>query len=44
MRLETHYGKADVSTYRTYGRPARVRRLRIPESAFEGRPNTLLAA
>ncbi len=43
MRLETHYGKADVSTYRTFGTPlAGVRR--IPESAFEGRPNTLLAA
>ncbi len=43
MRLETHYGKADVSTYRTYGTPLRGVR-RIPESTFEGRPNTLLAA
>ena len=43
MRLETHYGKADVSTYRTYASPLRGVR-RIPESPFEGRPNTLLAA
>jgi urate oxidase len=43
MRLETHYGKADVSTYRTYGTPLEGVR-RIPESSFEGRPNTLLAA
>lgn len=43
MRLETHYGKADVSTYRTYGAPL-VGVRRIPESSFEGRPNTLLAA
>lgn len=43
MRLETHYGKADVSTYRTYATPLRGVR-RIPESAFEGRSNTLLAA
>lgn len=43
MRLETHYGKADVSTYRTHGTPLRGVR-RIPESSFDGRPNTLLAA
>ena len=43
MRLETHYGKADVSTYRTYGTPLRGVR-RIPESAFDGRPNILMAA
>lgn len=43
MRLETHYGKADVSTYRTYATPLTGVR-RIAESAFEGRPNTLLAA
>ena len=43
MRLETHYGKADVSTYRTYGTPL-IGVRRIPESAFDGRPNTLLAA
>jgi urate oxidase len=43
MRLETHYGKADVSAYRTYGRPLTGVR-RIPESAFVGRPNTILAA
>jgi urate oxidase len=43
MRLETHYGKADVSTYRTYGTPL-VGVRRIPESSFEGRPNILMAA
>jgi urate oxidase len=43
MRLETHYGKADVSTYRTYGTPL-VGVRRIPESAFDGRPNILMAA
>ena len=35
MRLETHYGKAEVSTYRTYGTPLTGVR-RIPESAFTG--------
>jgi len=43
VRLETHYGKAEVSTYLT-----RVTALegtpRIPESAFTGRPNHVLAA
>ncbi|MBX3028915.1 MAG: urate oxidase [Chloroflexi bacterium] len=43
MRLETHYGKAEVSTYRTYGTPLTGLR-RIPESAITGRPNTLMAA
>jgi urate oxidase / 2-oxo-4-hydroxy-4-carboxy-5-ureidoimidazoline decarboxylase len=43
MKLETHYGKADVSTYRTHATPLRGVR-RIPESAFDGRPNTLLTA
>ena len=44
MRLETHYGKAEVSTYRTYG-DGRSRACRpIPESAFTGRPNHVLAA
>ena len=43
MRLETHYGKAEVSTYRTYGTPLEGVR-RIPESAFDGRPNIILAA
>jgi urate oxidase len=43
MRLETHYGKADVSTYRTEaaaltGTPV------IPESEFRGRPNHIMAA
>jgi urate oxidase len=40
---DIHYGKAEVSTYRTYATPlAGVRP--IPESAFTGRPNVLLAA
>lgn len=43
MKLETHYGKAEVSTYRTYGTPL-TRLRRIPESALTGRPNTLMAA
>ena len=43
MRLETHYGKAEVSTYRTKataldGTPV------IPESEFKGRPNHIMAA
>lgn len=43
MRLETHYGKAEVSTYRTSA--AALEGLTpIPESAFTGRPNHLLAA
>jgi urate oxidase / 2-oxo-4-hydroxy-4-carboxy-5-ureidoimidazoline decarboxylase len=43
MRLETHYGKAQVSTYRTSASPlAGV--TAIPESAFMGRPNHVLAA
>jgi urate oxidase len=41
--MDTHYGKAGVSTYRTWARllegvPT------IPESAFSGRPNVMLAA
>ena len=43
MRLETHYGKAEVSTYRTHGSPL-VGLRRIPESGHVGRPNILLAA
>jgi urate oxidase len=40
---EIHYGKADVKVYRTYGTPlAGV--TRIPESPFNGRDNTLMAA
>ena len=43
MRLDTHYGKGEVSTYRTLGRPLAGTPV-IPESAFAGRPNRLLAA
>jgi urate oxidase / 2-oxo-4-hydroxy-4-carboxy-5-ureidoimidazoline decarboxylase len=43
MRAEIHYGKAEVSTYRTYGTPLRGIPV-IPESPFSGRENTLLAA
>ena len=40
---EIHYGKAEVSTYRTYATPL-TGSAAIPESAFTGRPNVLLAA
>ncbi|CAN5568214.1 hypothetical protein BH23CHL8_BH23CHL8_01380 [soil metagenome] len=43
MILETHYGKAAVSTYRTKGSPL-VGVAAIAESAFTGRPNHVLAA
>ncbi len=43
MRLETHYGKAEVSTYRTNATPLLGVR-GIPESSFTGRPNILMAA
>ena len=43
MRLDTHYGKAEVSTYRTAARPLEGLPA-IPESAFTGRPNDVLAA
>ena len=43
MKLETHYGKAEVSTYRTNATPLTGVR-QIPESTFTGRPNILLAA
>ena len=43
MKTEIYYGKADVATYRTYGRPLEGLRP-IPESTFTGRPNILLAA
>lgn len=43
MRLETHYGKAAVSTYLTKARPLEGTPV-IPESAFRGRPNHVLAA
>ncbi len=43
MQAEISYGKADVSTYRTYARPLSGVGA-IPESSFSGRSNTLLAA
>jgi urate oxidase len=43
VKTEIGYGKAEVSTYRTYGTPLRGLTA-IPESAFTGRENTLLAA
>jgi urate oxidase len=43
LRAEFHYGKAEVSTYRTYAAPLQGLRA-IPESAFTGRSNVLLAA
>ena len=43
MRLETHYGKAEVSTYRTKANPLTGTPV-IPESAYHGRPHDLLAA
>jgi urate oxidase len=43
MRAEFHYGKAAVSTYRTHAAPLEGLTA-IPESAFTGRPNVLLAA
>jgi urate oxidase len=43
MRLETHYGKAEVSTYLTPASPLEGVRA-IPESAFTGRRSQLLAA
>ncbi|CAN5863428.1 hypothetical protein BH24CHL6_BH24CHL6_14540 [soil metagenome] len=43
MKTEIYYGKADVATYRTYGTPLSGVPA-IPESAFTGRSNVLLAA
>ncbi len=43
MRAEIYYGKADVSTYRTYGTPLEGV-TEIPESSFVGRSNILMAA
>ena len=43
MRHEIRYGKADISLYRTYGRPLRAVPP-IPESRFTGRTNTLFGA
>jgi urate oxidase len=41
--MDTHYGKAEVSTYRTWASPLEGIRT-VPESAFSGRPNVMLAA
>ena len=43
MKAEIYYGKADVATYRTYATPLDGI-TPIPESSFEERDNTLLAA
>jgi urate oxidase / 2-oxo-4-hydroxy-4-carboxy-5-ureidoimidazoline decarboxylase len=43
MKAEIYYGKADVSTYRTYGTPLEGV-TEIPESSFNGRSNILMAA
>ena len=42
-RYEISYGKAEITVYRTYGTPLRGV-APIPESAFTGRDNLLLAA
>jgi urate oxidase len=42
-QAEIHYGKAEVSTYRTYATPL-AGIMPIPESPFTGRPSVLLAA
>src|SRR5688572_16432544 len=43
MQYDIHYGKADVKVYRTYGSPLQGV-TPIPESPFNGRRNTLMAA
>jgi len=43
MRHEIRYGKADVKVYRTYAEPL-TGISAIPESPFQGRDNTLVAA
>lgn len=43
VKAEIYYGKADVATYRTYATPL-TGIAPIPESPFNGRSNTLLAA
>src|SRR4051794_34926036 len=43
MKAEIYYGKADVAIYRTYATPLSGI-TSIPESAFDGRSNVLLAA
>ena len=43
MKHEIRYGKADVKVYRTYGEPLSGITT-IPESPFNGRDNTLVAA
>lgn len=42
MKTEIHYGKAAVSTYRTYATPLRV--TPVPESPFTGRENIIMGA
>jgi len=43
MKADIFYGKSDVATYRTYAAPL-TGITGIPESSFNGRSNTLLAA
>lgn len=43
MQYDIHYGKADVKVYRTYAEPL-TGITEIPESPFNGRDNTLVAA
>ena len=43
MKTEIYYGKAEVATYRTYGKPLEGLHP-IPESTFVARSNILLAA
>src|SRR3990170_6388862 len=43
MRHEIRYGKADVKVYRTYAEPL-TGITPVPESPFNGRENTLVAA
>ncbi len=43
MRYDIRYGKAEITVYRSYATPLQGIP-RIPESAFVGRPNSILAA
>jgi len=43
VKLETHYGKAQVSTYRTWASPLRGV-TPIPESTWTGSDNVLVGA
>lgn len=43
MKADIYYGKAAVATYRTYATPL-TGVVAVPESSFDGRTNTLLAA